>query len=245
VENLNDPARIDEIRRLIDRKRSLRRFYGELYRRFGECLKECPTEGIALELGSGGGFIKEVLPQVVTSDVIPYPGVDHTLDATRMDLDDESLRAIFMINVFHHIPDVEAFFREAIRCLKPGGRILLVDQHPGWISAPILKYVHHEPYDAHTSAWAFDSTGPLSDANGALAWIVFRRDQELFQKRCPQLRMLRYQPHSPLRYWLSGGLKSWNLLPDWAFNAATGLDSLLVRMVADLGSFTDIELVKQ
>ena len=181
----------------------------------------------------------------MTSDTIPYEGVDRVVDATMMPFADESLRAICMTNVFHHIPDVEAFLREATRCLIPGGRVLIVDQHPGWISTPIYKNIHHEPFRMNAVDWRFDSTGPLSGANGALAWIVFRRDRKRFEASFPELELTQYRPHSPLRYWLSGGLKPWSLLPQWAFGVATKLDRALIAIAPETGSFVDVELLKR
>ena len=60
----------------------------------------------------------------------------------------------------------------------------------------------------------------------------------------PKLDLVRYEPHSPLRYWLSGGLKAWSLLPGVAFDAATAVDRALTRLHRNLGSFVTIELVR-
>ena len=67
-----------------------------------------PEFGLILELGSGGGFAKDVITEIVTSDTLPYKGIDRVIDAANMPFTDESVRAICMNNVFHHIPDVEA-----------------------------------------------------------------------------------------------------------------------------------------
>jgi SAM-dependent methyltransferase len=242
---LDGPERYDELRALIERKPALRAFYSEIYAKYRACLERCPKDGDAVELGSGGGFTREALPGVITSDVVAYSGVDRVIDATEMPFADSSLRAIFMLNVFHHVPDVAAFLREAARCLKPGGRVLLVDQHVGWISGPILKYAHHEPFDSRAGDWRFETTGPLSGANGALTWIVFKRDRERFLRENPALELVRYEPHSPLRYWLAGGLKSWSLLPGPLFGLATAFDHALARAVPPLGSFVDVELLRR
>jgi len=242
---LDDPGRYDEIRRILGKKKFLRRLYRESYQKFAECLSRCPREGIALELGSGAGFVKEVVPEMTTSDVIPYPGVDRILNAAALPFADGSLRGIFMLNVFHHLPDAGKFLTEAQRCLRPGGRVFMVDQHLGWISTWILKYGGHEPFSPESEEWSFDSSGPVSGANGALAWIVFRRDIERFSKLCPTLRLERYEPHTPLRYWISGGLKFWALTPGWSFGMMTSVDRVLTRIHPDLGSFVDIELVKR
>jgi SAM-dependent methyltransferase len=243
MDALDDPARSEHLRALITKKAALRCFYLEAYGKYRACLLRCPREGLALELGSGAGFVKEVLPEVITSDALSYSGVDRIVDARAMPFENRTLRAIFLLNVFHHVPDVEAFFREAQRCLMPGGRLLIIDQCRGWISTPILRFAHHEPFDPEAVEWSFPSRGPLSGANGALAWIVFERDRPRFERLFPSLRLVRIEPHSPLRYWLAGGLKAWTLLPGWAFPLATRLDDALLRLSPRLASFVDIELV--
>ena len=236
--------RFDEIRSLLDRKASLRGFYLEVYQKFRACLERCPPGGEVLELGSGAGFLRDLIPEALTSDVISYPGLSMSVDAARLPFEDCSLRAIFMFNVFHHLPDVEAFLREAERCLLPGGRIFIVDQNLGPISYPILRFLHHEPMDRKAVSWSFRSHDPLFGANGALAWIVFRRDSRKFESLFPKLSLLRYEPHTPLRYWWMGGLKSWCLLPSWMFAWATRVDQALCRIWSALGSFVDIEIVR-
>jgi SAM-dependent methyltransferase len=245
VNELDEPERVELLRALIRRKPFLRRLYLETYGRYSECLARCPTRGVAVELGSGAGFVKDVLPEIVTSDVLPYPGVDRVIDATRMPFPDGGVRAIFLLNVLHHIADAAAFLREAQRCLAPGGRLLIVDQHPGWISKPILRLAHHEPFLPDAERWEFETSGPLSGANGALAWIIFRRDAATFSSLFPALSLERYEPHTPLRYWLSGGLRTWSLAPGWAFPIATWVDRSLIGVSERFGSFVDIEVVRR
>lgn len=241
---LDSPERIREIREIIDRKPSLKYFYREIYRRYADCLKRCPAKGLALELGSGGGFAGERVPELITSDILPYEGMDLAADGTMLPFRDGSLRFVCMTNVFHHIPDVELFFRETQRCLVPGGRILIVDQHPGLISRPLLKYLHHEPFVHDAAEWRFVTTGPLSGANGALPWLVFVRDREKFARLFPRLGIVGYSPRTPLGYWLAGGLKRWNLLPRRVIGTVERLDRLLLRCSSSFASFADIEIVK-
>ena len=243
--SLDDPSRVNEIRGRIHEKGFLRKFYEEVYSKYQDVANRCPEGGLLIELGSGAGFVKEVIPKVITSDTIPYEGNDRVIDAMNMPFKEGELSGIFLMNVFHHIPDVGAFLREASRCLRPGGRIFIFDQHVGWISSFVLKYLHHEPFNPSSEKWDFDSTGPLSDANGALAWIVFQRDRQKFERDFAGLKLERYTPHSPLRYWISGGLKNWSLLPGGAFGAASAVDQALVKVSANFGSFVDIELVKR
>ena len=112
VVHLDDPSRGRELEQLIQKKPALRRLYLETYARYAACLRRCPEEGLAVELGSGASFVKQVLPEVITTDVIAYPHVDRVVDGTRMPFADGSVRALLLLNVLHHIPDVSAFLRE-------------------------------------------------------------------------------------------------------------------------------------
>ena len=238
---------IEEVRRTLARKPALRELYEEAYEKFRAAVERCPPGGAVLELGSGGGFAKQArhpIPGLVTSEVVSAPGVDRVVDATKMPFADGELRAIVMMNVFHHIPDVAAFLREAVRCLKPGGRLFMIDQYVGLLSRPLFTFVHHESFDPGAADWSFSTSGRMSGANGALAWIVFRRDRDRFEREFPKLHLEKYEPHTPLRYWWSGGLKSWTLLPGWAFGAATAVDRALSKTMPSLSSFVDIEIVR-
>jgi SAM-dependent methyltransferase len=225
-------------------KPALRRFYDQAYFAFTDCLTRCPKGLRAVELGSGFARLRGGAPHALTSDVVYRKDLDLVLDARRLPFQNETVPGFLMINVLHHVGDVEAVLSETARCLAPGGRLFIVDQHPGWISTPILKYGHHEPFDAKATAWKSQEAGPLSGANGAIAWILFQRDAAAFAQVFPQWQLVEYRTHSPLLYWLSGGLKRWSLAPGWALSMIVRFDHALLRVSRDLGSFVNIELVK-
>jgi SAM-dependent methyltransferase len=244
IKQLDDPARLLNLKSLIASKASLKNWYTEIYKKYIDCLTKCPEDGLIVELGSGASFIKEFIPSAITTDLIPYNELDLVVDATAMPFENNTVKAIFMMNVLHHIPDAHAFFNEAIRTLKPGGRIFIVDEFPGLFSKFIYKYLHHEPFDQDQKNWQFKSSGPLSGANGAMAWIIFARDLELFKLKYPKLKVLSFKPHSPFRYWLCGGLKKWNLIPIMFFKLMTYIDDALIKISPKMGSFVDIEITK-
>jgi len=209
--DLDDPATTDLRRRIIADNRFLHRVYDDWYTQMA---RRIPAgDKPALELGSGAGFMGDYVPRLITSDIWPIAGLDLTADGHRMPFGDGQLRAITMLNVLHHLPNVERFFVEAARCVHPGG--VMVMSEP-WVSAwsrLVYGKLHHEPFDPDAPDWRFASSGPLSGANGALPWIIFQRDRDRFEREFPQWEIAEVRPHTPLRYLLSGGVSMRQLMP--------------------------------
>lgn len=234
-----------ELRSRIFAKPALMSFYNEIYSRYRFHLSTLHSKkSIAIELGSGASFAKMTIPDLTTTDILPYRGVDMVVDACEMPFANETVDFFFLLNTLHHIPNAEAFFREADRCLKPGGSIVIFDQNRGFFSEWILRFFHHEPYDPNRTSWDFPSTGPVSGANGALAWIIFERDREKFKRLFPRLQIVNSRPFSPLLYWVSGGLKGWTLAPSFLVPFWRTVDSALLSLDKRFGSFIEIQIVK-
>jgi SAM-dependent methyltransferase len=243
AEILDDPATTVEHGGRIKKKGLLRRFYLDNYRLFTTAIAGTPA-GIVLELGSGGGFIKEVIPEAITSDVMELPECDLVVSAESLPFPDNSIRAVVMQDVIHHIKNVEAFFRELERCLAPGGKMVAVEPASTWWGRFIWKNLHHEPYRPN-SDWKIPELGPMSGANGALPWIVFTRDRERFEREFPQLKISKLEDHTPFLYLASGGVRSWTLLPGSAYTIIRSLERGIERLGIHMGLFLTIELVKE
>ena len=213
--DIDDPHTTDLRRTILQRKKFLRQIYDEWYRLIAAAVPEGAAP--VLELGSGAGFIKEYVARVITSDVFPCPGVDRVVDAQQLDFAPASLRAIVMIDVLHHLPQVRQFFRSATRCVQPGGTIVMIEPWITTWSKFVYTRLHHEAFDVAAGAWEFPPAGPLSGANGALPWIVFRRDRAQFERECPEWSIRSVAPMMPLRYLLSGGMSLRSLVPGWTF----------------------------
>jgi len=165
-------------RRIVREKAFLRRVYEEWYL---SLVCEIPQgEGAILEIGAGAGFLKGIRPDVIVSEYFLVPGIDVVLDGGSLPFADGSLKAIIMTNVFHHLPQPGDFLREASRCLRSGGVVAMIEPWSSRWSRLIYTHFHHEPFHPDAQQWSFDTTGPLSGANGALPWIVFWRDRALF-----------------------------------------------------------------
>jgi SAM-dependent methyltransferase len=228
--DLDSPETIALHRRIVLSKPFLRRLYLEYYEFFRQqtdLLKSLPGE--LLELGSGGGFLKEILPSVITSDIAPHPSIDRVISAEKLPFADRSLRAIFMLNVLHHMSEPALFFKEAERCLVSGGRVAMIEPFNSVVSRFVYTYLHHEPFDPHVREWRNSGQGRLSDSNQALPWIIFSRDLNLFRAQYPHLQVMGTRPHTCLRYILSGGLTWKSLVPGATYPLVRLLDKGLSR----------------
>ncbi len=241
--SLDDPRTTVARRDLLLAKPLLKQIYEEWYRSIAEALPA--GAGPVLEIGSGPGFLRERIPGLVSSEVFLVPGVHAALDAGRLPLADGSLRAIVMTDVFHHLPDARAFLAGAVRALRPGGVVAMVEPWPSRWSRFVYGNVHHEPFDAAHREWELPPGGPLSVANGALPWIVFSRDRERCEREFPALRVASIRPGLPLRYLASGGFSMPQLLPGFVVPALTRLEAFLDRWPATWAMFARVVLVKE
>ncbi len=243
IKDLDDPATTLLHAKIIQQKPFLKKIYIDFYKKFEKVVSD-PEKQVLVELGSGGGFIKEIIGNVITSDVLELPNVDRIFSVFDMQFDQGSVDAFFMLDVFHHITNPRAFFREALRCLKAGGRIVMIEPANTWWSRFIYKSFHHELFDTQ-ARWELTEIGPLSRGNGALAWIIFSRDRKIFEQEFPSLRIVSMRNHTPLRYLLSGGLTLRQLVPSCTYSIVKAVEFLLSPMNNFLGMFQTIELQKQ
>ncbi|MDD2768529.1 MAG: methyltransferase domain-containing protein [Methylococcus sp.] len=194
------------------------------------CDRHFPVPGLEVELGSGAGFFKSLRPALLTSDVRKGSGIDMELDAQAMVLQDGSVRCIYAINVFHHIPNPERFFDELARVLRTGGGCVLIEPHGGFASALLHRHLHSdEHFDPTASEWrTAEIGGPLSGANQALADIVFRRDLKRFEEMYGSRLEIVHQGYelNALRYLLSGGLNFRQLVPSFMERPLFWVESL-------------------
>jgi SAM-dependent methyltransferase len=238
--DLDDPKTTDLRLQIIREKPFLRRIYDDWYRMIRARIPA--GHGCVLELGSGAGYFRQFVPEVIQSEVFLCRNVHVVADARRLPFPDGSLKAIVMTDVFHHIPDAEEFLREAVRSLRPGGRIVMVEPWVSPWSKLIYTLLHHEPFLPEAASWEIPPSGPLSGANGALPWIVFVRDRRRLLRAFPQLRIEAVEPMMPFRYLVSGGVSMRNLMPGILYGAWSGLESLLSPWSDQLGMFTLIDV---
>ena len=204
----------DAQRRMIKNKPLIRRCYDLWYSRLLRDAGSVPNaQGASIvELGSGSSYIKELRPEIVTSDIAP--GIaDMVIDGRELPFPDKSVKALFLTHVFHHIPDVEQFLREASRVLVPGGVISIVDCAHTPFGRFFFSKIHPEPYNHHAAEWSFPPGHTMLDSNQALTWIVFERDRKRFEGLFPQFKIERRELLPWFSYLMSGGVNLRSFYP--------------------------------
>ncbi len=243
ISNIDDVSATELHSEIIHKKEFLKKIYSENYTSFIKSIGDDFENKKIVELGSGGGFIKDLIPNCITSDVIELPNIDMYFSGLDMPFDNDSIDAFVMIDVLHHIPDSAAFFTEAVRCLKPSGKIIMIEPANTLWGGFIYRNFHHEPFDAK-GRWGFESTGPMSSANGAIPWILFKRDKIEFIEKFPSLQINKIKHHTPFRYLISGGVSMRQLLPSFTYPVILGFEFLLSPLNRYIGMFMTIELEK-
>jgi len=212
--NIDDPQTTFLRSEIIRKKPFLEKIYTEWY---GRISAHFAPESTVLELGAGAGFLRECMPGVICSEVFLTPGIDLVSDARAIALGDKSLDGIVMTDVLHHIPDCRAFFYEAARVVRPGGKIIMIEPWVTPWSGWVYTHLHHEPFEPDAENWHLPADGPLSCANGALPWIIFHRDRHLFEQDCPFWHIEAVVRMMPIAYLVSGGISLRNILPGWMY----------------------------
>lgn len=223
-------ARFETHGHILARKRMLREVFTEFHLLFHSLdIRYFSAEGLRLELGAGVAPIRSSYPDVLTSDIVPAPGLDLTIDAENMDLEADSVRVIFGQNCFHHFPHPERFFAELERVLPVGGGAVLLEPYHGPVASFVFKRLFHtEGFDKDFPSWETPTSGPMNGANQALSYIVFERDLVKFESKFPRLKIVHQKTcDNYLKYLLSGGLNFRQLLPDWATPLLSVLQWLL------------------
>jgi SAM-dependent methyltransferase len=189
----------------------------ELYRRWFELIRDrlSVVPGPTVELGGGLGHLREVVPNVVVTDIEATPWAEAVVDAEQMPYEDGSVANLVLFDVFHHLPVPARFLDEAARVLAGGGRIVAVEPYCSPVSTFAYRHFHHEPVDFGTDPFSESphSTSAAMDSNSALPTLALFRQRDRLAARWPELSLIETQRFSLFAYPLSGGFSRPRLLP--------------------------------
>ena len=239
---LDDPE-LTALRKVILKKNTfLHRIYLDWYERI--CAGLHSVEGQVLEIGAGAGFLQEVIDGLITSDVFFVEGLSAVLQAEALPVKTNSLGALVSCNVLHHIPDVEKFFHEAARCVRKNGCLLMIEPWVTPWSKIVFQHLHHEAFEPQALDWRLPVGRPLSNANGALPWIIFTRDRARFEREHPEWKIRVIEPIMPILYLLSGGFSSRIRFPGWSYRPWKLLEHAISPWVGKSAMFAYIQLLR-
>lgn len=199
-------------RELWAAKPVLREVYGHLYRRMAAAC----IDGLTVEVGGGSGNLKQFAPNVVSFDIVHEPWLDLVADAQSLPFADGCVANIVMLDVLHHIQYPLRFFREAVRVLQPGGRIVCVEPGITPLSRRVYQLFHEEPVDLTVDPLVDgvpDATKDPYLGNQGIPTLIVGRYLSRLNALVPQISLRESHWLSFAAYPLSGGFKRWSLLP--------------------------------
>jgi SAM-dependent methyltransferase len=223
-------AALREQEAVWQRRPLLRRIYREWYELVASRLS--PVAGPTVELGAGTSRFKEVVPDVVATDVEPTGWADAVVDAERLPYVDRSVANLVLIDVFHHLARPARFLDEAVRTLAPGGRVVLLEPYCSPVSTFAYRHFHHEDVELESDAFADSPELDASPwtANTARPTLAFFHEADTLHERWPGLDLVERRRLSLFLYALSGGYSRRQLVPSGLYRPLAALERLLAPL---------------
>jgi SAM-dependent methyltransferase len=227
-----------EYRRIWDEKPVLRRLYANYHQRM---LSRCGP-GPILDIGGGTANIKDIRPDVISIDILPFTGIDVACDAHQMPFRDGQFAGIVMLDVLHHLARPVSFLQEAARVLQPGGKLVMIEPGMSRVAYPFYRHVHEEPADMSVDPFKelpIDVVRDPFDSNQAIPTLLFDTPTSIaeLRRRVPGLTVTSVDWLSLFAYPLSGGFKRWCLVPQVALDPLLAFESFLPRAVRHFFGF--------
>lgn len=219
-------------RAVWQKKAALRLLYNDFNR---QLIGSCP-EGRILDIGGGTAHIKALRPDVVTTDIMRFPGIDVVADAHRLPFPDRSFSGIVMLDVLHHLERPIDFLNEAARLLKQGGRLAMMEPAMTTLGRWFYHNFHEEPVDMTVDPYAPVTINPDRDpfdANQAIPTLLFRDAGSCarLERTIPSLRVLSVDWQSLFAYPMSGGFQDWSLIPGVAVRPMLAIERSMPHAV--------------
>jgi SAM-dependent methyltransferase len=206
------------------------------------------TDGSVLEIGGGIGNLKEMSPNIISIDIQPAPWLDAVADAQSLPFPDKSFNNIIMVDVLHHIESPVKFFKEASRVLKQNGRLIMLEPAITPVSNIFYRLFHEEPVDMKQNPYLEKPTEagrkPF-DANQAIPTLIFIKSPKTFTEKFPKFKLSDIHYFSLFSYPMSGGFKSWNLLPQFAVKSILRLEAKLMPVLGKYMSFRMLVIIEK
>lgn len=126
------------------KKKLLHRIYTDFYREITRHINK-EVEGKIVEIGSGIGNLKMILPDCVCTDAFANPWIDQVENAYRLSFEDRSVSNLILFDVWHHLQYPKCVLEEFNRVLKPQGRIIIFEPYISMLGGLVYGVFHKEP----------------------------------------------------------------------------------------------------
>jgi len=215
-----------------ERKKAIRLLYRDFHR---QLVNSCPA-GPVLDIGSGTAHIKDFRPDIVSADILSFPGIDVVTDAHCLPFPNAMFAGVVMLDVLHHLERPVEFLKEASRVLRPGGRLAMIEPAMTMLARRFYDRFHEEPVDMSADPFADVPINPDRDpfdANQAIPTLLFATEaaRKRVEQIIPAFRVRSVEWQSLFAYPMSGGFQKWSLVPGALVGPMLALEERIPKAV--------------
>ncbi len=210
------------------KKPILHKIYADFYHLISRFIN-FRLEGKIIEIGSGIGNLKFVVPQAICTDIFPNPWLDQLENAYNLSFSTGSVSNIILFDVFHHLEYPGSALNEFYRVLKKNGRVIIFDPYLSLLGYLVYGILHHEPVGSGKLSWfAPENVDPNTlgyyASQGNATKVFYKKRYNTFLTNWEIIEKKRI---SSISYVASGGYSKPQLYPTALYPAVKKIDKIL------------------